>query len=57
MVSPAMARRGPEILAGVPFGRIGTPEEISQMVCWLLSDRATYVTGAAFNVDGGIMAG
>jgi NAD(P)-dependent dehydrogenase (short-subunit alcohol dehydrogenase family) len=57
MISGAMARRGPEILAGVPFGRMGTPDEIAQMVCWLLSDRATYVTGAAFNVDGGIMAG
>jgi len=57
MISAAMARRGPQILAGVPFGRMGTPEEIAQMACWLLSDRATYVTGAAFNVDGGRMAG
>jgi NAD(P)-dependent dehydrogenase (short-subunit alcohol dehydrogenase family) len=57
MISAAMARRGPEILAGVPFGRMGMPEDIAQMVCWLLSDRANYVTGAAFNVDGGVMAG
>jgi len=57
MICAAMARRGPEILAGVPFGRMGTPEEIAQMVCWLLSDRASYVTGAAINVDGGVMAG
>jgi NAD(P)-dependent dehydrogenase (short-subunit alcohol dehydrogenase family) len=36
--------------------RIGNPEEIVEMVVWLCSDRASYVTGATYNVDGGWMA-
>jgi len=34
-------------------GRMGDPGEIAEMVVWLCSDRASYVTGAAYNVDGG----
>ena len=33
-----------------------SPEEIAEMVVWLCSERASYVTGAAYNVDGGWMA-
>ena len=39
-----------------PIGRMGQPEEIAEMVCWLCSDRASYVTGASYNVDGGYVA-
>jgi len=35
---------------------LGSPEEIAEMVVWLCSDRASYVTGAAYNIDGGWMA-
>jgi NAD(P)-dependent dehydrogenase (short-subunit alcohol dehydrogenase family) len=38
------------------MGRMGEPEEIAEMVVWLCSGRASYVTGAAYNVDGGWMA-
>jgi NAD(P)-dependent dehydrogenase (short-subunit alcohol dehydrogenase family) len=51
-----MQRRGADIMAKVPFRRMGTPEEIAEMVVWLCSDRASYVSGAAYNVDGGYMA-
>jgi NAD(P)-dependent dehydrogenase (short-subunit alcohol dehydrogenase family) len=40
----------------IPAARLGQPEEIAEMVVWLLSDRASYVTGVAYNVDGGWMA-
>lgn len=43
--------------AMVPMGRIGQPQEIARAVVWLLSDEASYVTGAAFSVDGGLSAG
>jgi NAD(P)-dependent dehydrogenase (short-subunit alcohol dehydrogenase family) len=56
MTADAMRRRGTEIMANTPFGRMGKPEEIAEMVVWLASDRASYVTGACYNVDGGYMA-
>lgn len=56
MTVDAMRRRGTEIMGQTPFGRMGKPEEIAEMVVWLASDRASYVTGACYNVDGGYMA-
>jgi NAD(P)-dependent dehydrogenase (short-subunit alcohol dehydrogenase family) len=56
MTEEVMTRRGAAILAQTPLRRMGTPEEIAELVVWLSSDRASYVTGAAYNVDGGWMA-
>ena len=56
MTEEVMTRRGETILAMVPARRMGEPEEIAEMVAWLCSDRASYVTGACYNVDGGYMA-
>jgi len=56
MTEDTMQRRGEAILAQVPFRRMGEPGEIAEMVVWLCSDRASYVSGAAYNVDGGWMA-
>src|SRR5262245_19588260 len=39
--------------AGRPLGRLAEPEEIAAVVVFLLSDRASYVTGAAWSADGG----
>ncbi len=39
-----------------PTGRYGQPEEIAEMACFLLSDRASYVNGQAIPVDGGLSA-
>jgi len=41
----------------VPLGRIGTPEEFANMVVFLASERASYVTGATLQVDGGLIRG
>ena len=56
MTEPSMQLRGAAILAQTPLKRMGNPEEIAEMVVWLCSDRASYVSGAAYNVDGGWMA-
>jgi 3-oxoacyl-[acyl-carrier protein] reductase len=41
--------------ADIPMGRIGTPEEFAAMVVFLASTRASYVTGTAVQVDGGLI--
>ena len=45
------------ILAGIPFGRLGTPEEVAEVVLFLASPRARWVTGQTVIVDGGQMWG
>jgi NAD(P)-dependent dehydrogenase (short-subunit alcohol dehydrogenase family) len=39
-----------------PIGRLGTPDEVAEAIAWLCSDAASYVTGHAFAVDGGVLA-
>lgn len=56
MTAIARELRADQILSHTPMRRFGEPEEIAEMVVWLCSDRASYVTGAAYAVDGGWMS-
>ena len=57
MTAATITNFGPRVLGTIPLGQVGQPEDIGEMVCWLLSTRARFVTGGAFAVDGGEMAG
>jgi NAD(P)-dependent dehydrogenase (short-subunit alcohol dehydrogenase family) len=48
-IAERIARFGPT----VPIGRAGTAEEVAEAALWLLSDKASYVTGTLFDVSGG----
>jgi 3-oxoacyl-[acyl-carrier protein] reductase len=54
-LAEAFVNRSPEEdMAGIPLRRFGQPREIGDVVCFLASDRAAYVTGAVIAVDGGL---
>jgi 3-oxoacyl-[acyl-carrier protein] reductase len=47
----------PEDLEAIPLRRFGAPSEVAQVVCFLASDAASYVTGTLIPVDGGLTHG
>jgi len=57
-INTGMLKRLPEtlqdnILVQIPMGRFGYPEEVSDLVLFLASDRASYITGQSINLNGG----
>jgi NAD(P)-dependent dehydrogenase (short-subunit alcohol dehydrogenase family) len=46
-----------KIVAGFPVKRLGTPEEIASICCWIASDDGGYATGADFSLNGGLHTG
>ena len=44
-----------QLKSSIPLGRLGTPDDVANLVCFLASDEAGYITGQTFNVDGGMV--
>jgi 3-oxoacyl-[acyl-carrier protein] reductase len=51
--TPRIAQLGHHDTSAVPLGRLGRPEEVGDVICFLASTRASYITGAVIPVDGG----
>jgi 3-oxoacyl-[acyl-carrier protein] reductase len=49
----AVAERLASAAASIPLGRLGEPKELGDLVAFLASERASYITGACYQVDGG----
>jgi NAD(P)-dependent dehydrogenase (short-subunit alcohol dehydrogenase family) len=57
MVTNNLDEAALKAVAGLhPMGRLGTSEEVAELVLWLSSDKASFVTGSYYNVDGGYLA-
>lgn len=56
MMVEATDESGGDALREIPLGRIAAPEEVSALVLFLASDEASYVTGAEYLVDAGMLA-
>ena len=55
MVARRLAQDEEKYLARIPLHRIATPEEVADVVVYLASDRAAYMTGTTLDVTGGMM--
>jgi NAD(P)-dependent dehydrogenase (short-subunit alcohol dehydrogenase family) len=40
-------------LEGIPMGREGRPSEVAELICWLLCDGSSYMSGTIQSIDGG----
>ncbi|GCB45885.1 3-oxoacyl-ACP reductase FabG [Streptomyces sp. NL15-2K] len=54
MVAAVTERVRDEALAGVALGRMGTADEVAELISFLASERASYITGSVVQIDGGI---
>jgi 3-oxoacyl-[acyl-carrier protein] reductase len=52
LIRNMVAARAPELVAGISLGRLGTPEDIAEMVAYLATAKGNYLSGQAIVIDG-----
>ena len=55
MVEMLTEERTEFLKSQIPIGRFGTPEDVAHLVCFLASDRSSYITGQTLQIDGGLV--
>lgn len=52
-----MANKGEmnALLKNIPLNRLGTPEDVAELAAFLASEKAGYITGSTYVIDGGLM--
>jgi len=55
MSAEALSQREQEYLKRIPLGRVAEPEEVANVVVFLASEKASYITGATIDVTGGML--
>lgn len=53
MVQKAKETSKSDLISKVPMGRVGQPEEVAELISWLLCDGSSYMTGTVQSIDGG----
>ncbi|WP_026770266.1 SDR family NAD(P)-dependent oxidoreductase [Asinibacterium sp. OR53] len=57
LLTNSLTKTQMDALVGLhPMGRLGTSEEVAELALWLNSDKASFVTGSYYNIDGGYLA-
>jgi NAD(P)-dependent dehydrogenase (short-subunit alcohol dehydrogenase family) len=49
----AGAPAAPSVLGTIPFRRVGQASEVAELICWLLCDGSSYISGTVQSIDGG----
>jgi len=54
LIQPLLKVKGPQLIDSTPLKRLGRPEEVAQLVAYLCSDWASFITGESIHINGGL---
>lgn len=55
MIKDALAQNEAYYVNRIPLGRVAQPQEIAEIACFLVSEKANYITGATLDATGGML--